>query len=226
MGFEGGEEWPERQLLGALRSFDKGYLVRASAPRASVDFPSGLPPISHGIVTVETFRSVDLQAAAADLPLAQDRGIPITYISINDFLNIAIRLRTVPELIRYLDARKDLPESALRRVGEEQVLLEYFLLHEAFKSCRRHEDAAQTLESRAEERNEVLERMVEYRQDSSYLEYVTNALATRSSTCLDEISPEWVAKFDPKESRSSYLRMQELFYGPGSTGAGTIRKTL
>jgi hypothetical protein len=53
--------------------------------------------------------------------------------------------------------------------------------------------------------------MVEYRQDGAYLEYVTNALATRSSTCLDEISPEWVAKFDPQESRSNYLRMQELF---------------
>jgi hypothetical protein len=197
------------QLIGALRS--PGTPFWCDHPRRGrVDFPAGLPPIAHGVVIVETFRPVDLQPAAADLPL-EYAGTPITYLSINDFINVAMQLRTVPEVYAYLDARKDLPDSTLRRVGEEQLLLEYFLLHETFKSCRGHEDAAQTLGNRAEERNEVLERMVEYRQDSSYLEYVTNALATRSSTCLEEISPEWVAKFDPKGSRSSYLRMQELF---------------
>jgi hypothetical protein len=36
-------------------------------------------------------------------------GIPLTYISVNDFLNIARQLRTVPELLHYLDARRELP---------------------------------------------------------------------------------------------------------------------
>jgi hypothetical protein len=197
------------QLIGALRS-PKTPFWCDHPRRGRVDFLAGLPSIAHGVVLVETFRPVDLQPAVADLPLEYP-GTSITYLSINDFINLAMQLRTVPEVYAYLDARRKLPESALRRVGDEQVLLEYFLLHGTFGFCRGHEDAAQTLENRADELDELLDRMVDYRQGSAYLEYVMNALATRSSTCLEGISPEWAAKFDPQESRSNYLRMQEIF---------------
>lgn len=196
------------QLIGALRC--PGTPFWCDHPRRGrVDFPAGLPPVAHGVVVVETFRPVDLQPAALDLPL-QYAGIPITYLSLNDFINVAMQLRTVPEVFAYLDARRALPESALRRVGDEQVLLEYFLLHETFDSCRGHEDAAGVLEHRAQERDEVLNRMVDYREGSAYLEYVINALATRSANCLDGISPQWAATFDPAGSRSNYLRMQAV----------------
>jgi hypothetical protein len=160
-------------------------------------------------VVAETFRPVDLQSSASDLPL-EYAGIPITYLSINDFLNLAMQLRTVPELYAYLTARRALPESVLRRFGQEQVLLEYFLLQATFDGCLGHEDAFEMLERRAHDRNEVLNRMVDYRRCSAYLEYVTDALATRSATCLDGISARWAAAFDPTESRSNYLRMQEI----------------
>jgi hypothetical protein len=53
-------------------------------------------------------------------------GVDITgRLTINDLLNVAMQLRTVPELITYLDFRRDLPDVAQRRVGEEMVLLEY-----------------------------------------------------------------------------------------------------
>lgn len=196
------------QLIGALRSPATPFWCDHPR-RGRVEFPTGLPTIVHGVVVAETFRSVDLQSAASDLPL-EHAGIPITYLSINDFLNLAMQLRTVPELYAYLSARRALPESALRRFGEEQVLLEYFLLNATFRSCRGHQDAAEVLERRAEERHDVLNRMVEYREGSAYLEYVINALAMRSATCLDGISPQWAALFDPPESRSNYLRMQGL----------------
>lgn len=121
-----------------------------------------------------------------------------------------MQLRTVPELYAYLTARRALPESALRRFGEEQVLLEYFLLHGTLNACRCHEHAAEVLVKRAEERHEVLNRMVDYREGSAYLEYVINALATRSATGLEGLSPQWAASFDPTESRSNYLRMQAV----------------
>lgn len=196
------------QLVGALRSPTTPFWCDHPR-RGRVDFPAGLPTIVHGVVVAETFRPVDLQSAASDLPL-EYAGTPITYLSINDFLNLAMQLRTVPELYAYLTARRALPEAALRRLGEEQVLLEYFLLHATFDACHGLEDAAAALQRRAEERNEVLNRMVDYRKGSAYLEYVTNALATRSATCLDGISPEWAATFDPTESRSNYLRMQAI----------------
>lgn len=165
------------QLLGALRPSTKAIWCEHPR-RGRLDFPTGLPPISHGIVTVETFRSVDLQAAAADLPLAQD-GIPITYISINDFLNIAIQLRTVPELIRYLDARKDLPESALRRVGEEQPIFEFYLLYETLRHCSGHELAKRAAATESDRVDKILQRMAEYRHFTSFMEHVGQELATR-----------------------------------------------
>jgi len=195
--------WPK--LSGALRNPTTPFWCNHPR-RGRVDFPTGLPTIVHGVVVAETFRSVDLQSAASDLPL-ESAGVPITYLSINDFLNLAMQLRTIPELYAYLTARRALPESALRRFGEEQVLPEYFLLNGTFEACRGHQDAAEVLERRAEERHKALNRMVQYREGSAYLEYV---LATRPATCLDGIPSQWAALFDPPESRSNYLRMQEL----------------
>jgi site-specific recombinase XerD len=131
--------------------------------------------IAHGVVLVETFRPVDLQSAAADLPLGY-AGTPITYLSIHDFINVAMQLRTAPEVYACLDARRELPESALRRVVDEQVLLEYFLLYGTFRSCRGHESAAQTLENHGDELDELPDRIVDNRQGSACLEYVTDAL--------------------------------------------------
>jgi hypothetical protein len=57
-----------------------------------------LHSIVHGIALAKTWRPVDLHSAAADLPL-EYLGVPITYLSLNDFLNLAVQLRTVPELL-------------------------------------------------------------------------------------------------------------------------------
>jgi hypothetical protein len=84
------------QLIGALRSPATPFWCDHPR-RGRVDYPNGLPTIVHGVVVAETFRPVDLQSAASDLPL-EYAGIPITYLSINDFLNLAMQLRTVPEL--------------------------------------------------------------------------------------------------------------------------------
>ena len=196
------------QLVGALRSGHKN--IWCDHPRRGrVDFPDGLPSIAHGIVIVEPFRPVDLQSAAADLPL-DSGGIPITYMSINDFLNVGTQLRTVPELHAYLDARRDLPESALRCVGDELVLFEYFLLFGTLRLPGGHGEAMQVLESRQADVKALRERMVEHRYYSSLLEHVADELATRSPTCLEGLSPELAALFDPAPMRQSYLRMQEV----------------
>lgn len=99
------------QLCGALRSSTRAMWCQHPR-RGRVDFPTGIPAISHGIVTVETYRPVDLEAAAAEVPLTHC-GTPLTYISLSDFMNVAIELRTVPELLRYLNARRELPDAAL-----------------------------------------------------------------------------------------------------------------
>jgi hypothetical protein len=115
-----------RQLCGALRAGPR--LIWCDHPRRGrVEFPGGLPPITHGLVLTEVFQPIDLQPEADDLPLSCG-STPITYLSVNDFLNLAVDLRTVAELITYLDARRGLPTVDLRRIGSEQPLFEFYLL--------------------------------------------------------------------------------------------------
>jgi len=197
-----------RQLLGALRPSTRPIWCEHPR-RGRVDFPTGLPPITHGIVIVETFRPVDLQPAAADLPLAQG-NVPLTYISINDFLNVATQLRTVPELLRYLEARRELPETALRRIGEEQPILEFYLLHETLRHCSGHELAKRATAVESDRLDEILQRMDEYKHFSTLMEHVGHELATRSASCLEGLSPELTAMYDASEKRQNYILMQEV----------------
>jgi hypothetical protein len=196
------------QLCGALRPSTKAIWCEHPR-RGRVDFPTGLPAISHGIVTVETFRPVVLEAAAADLPLTQC-GTPLTYISLSDFMNLAVQLRTVPELLRYLDARRKLPDAARRLVGNEQPIFEFYLLHGTLQQCWGHEHAKAVVDAVSEPVDEILERMAEYQHFSSLLEHVGHELATRSATCLDGLSPDLLRHFDSSECRQNYLLMQEV----------------
>jgi hypothetical protein len=196
------------QLIGALRPSAKAIWCEHPR-RGRIDFPTGLPPIAHGIVAVETFRPVDLQPGAVDLPLAQG-SIPITYISLNDFLNVAAQLRTVPELLRYLDARRELPEAALLKVGDERPIFEFYLLHGTLKGCNSHERGREIVEASSDQVNTILENMAKYHHFSSLMEHVGHELAIRSATCLDGLPPELLAKFDAREKRQNYLLMQEV----------------
>jgi hypothetical protein len=214
------------QLLGAIGSKHKN--IWCDHPRRGrVDFADGLPPIAHGIILVETFRPVELQVAAADLPL-DCAGIPLTYMSINDFLNVAQQLRTLSELHTYLHARRDLPDAALRRIGDEPVLFEYYLLRGTLRLHRGHEEALRTLECCPSDVEALRERIAEHHYYSSLLEHVAHALSTRSATCLDGISAELAAKFDSATARQGYLRMQGalvrlVFAGTGRVGSTVLR---
>jgi hypothetical protein len=112
----------------ARRAFTRrrDFPVWCDHPRQGhVEFRGGLPPIQHSIVTVEVFQPVDLQPDVESLPLDHD-GVPITYLSVNDFLNLAVQLRSVPELMDYLAARRTLPPADLRLIGEEKELFSFW----------------------------------------------------------------------------------------------------
>ena len=199
------------QLVGALGSKQKD--IWCDHPRRGrVEFPDGLPSIAHGIVLVETFRSVDLQLFVDALPL-ESRGVPITYLSINDFLNVVLQLRTVSELEAYLQARRELPQGTLRHIGNEQVLLEHYLLRGSLRLAGGHAEASQQLGNSQAEFEALQLRMAEYHHFSSLLEHVADALAIRSSTCLDGLSANLAGRYEPLTARRGYLRMQEVLTG-------------
>ena len=180
--------------------------------RGRVEF-STLPRIIHGVVLVETWHPVDLKQIADELPL-EYLGVPLTYMSINDFLNIVWQLRTLPEVLEYLNARRKLPMACLRMVGDELPFYELYIMNggiaDSLKSCLGHADARRATETHDDLLREALERSEEYKLYSSEIERVAHALSTRDPNYADGLPPEAVALFDKEGERKNYLILQEI----------------
>jgi hypothetical protein len=198
-----------KPIRGVIRNPDDRPKWCEHPRRGRVKFDS-IPSIIHGIALAETWRPVDLSSAAADLPL-EYMGIPLTYLSINDFLNLAVQLRTVPELLEYLSARRTLPDASLRRVGDEWTLFEFYLLNGcSFTGCTGHDDARQKSLASADAVAEALERNAEHRFYSSLLEYVADCLAVRDPDYAQGLNEHLLALFDPDGERKNYILLQEI----------------
>lgn len=198
-----------KPIRGVIRNPDDRPKWCEHPRRGRVEFDS-IPSIIHGLALAETWRPVDLSSTAADLPL-EYMGIPLSYLSINDFLNLAVQLRTVPELLEYLSARRALPEASLRRVGGEWILFEFYLLNGgSFIGCTGHDDARQKLEANADAVLEALERNAEHRFYSGLLEYVADCLAVRDPDYARGLSEHLLALFDPDGERKNYILLQEI----------------
>jgi len=199
-----------RQLHGALRTGNARPMWCDHARRGRVEFPDGLPRIAHGIVLVETLQPVVLDGSSDDLPL-QYQGTPVSYFSVNDFLNVTLQLRTLPEILEYLDRRRALPLVDLRTVGEENGLFGFYLLNGGtFEGCLSIADARIMVAAQNERLNEVLRRKSEADSYSTLMEHVAHELATRLPNHLDSLPPELAAMFDSDGQRANYLEMQRV----------------
>jgi len=174
------------------------------------EFRDGIPPVQHGIVIVETFRSVDLEPDAASLPLDYN-GVPIAYLSVNDFLNLAVQLRSVPELTDYLKARRSLPHADLRVIGDEETLFGFYLLNDgSFAGCTGRAAARAAVAAQEERLREALDRKYKSDRDAYLLESVADALATRNPQFAERLSADMAAAYDPADQRTNYLEMQAV----------------
>jgi hypothetical protein len=176
--------------------------------RGRVEFSNGLPPIHYGLVIVEVFQAVDLQPEAQSLPL-EHRGVPINYFSVNDFLNLAVNLRSVPELLEYLASRRSLPLADQRVIGDEKSLFEFYLLNGgSFADAVGRADARIAIAAQQDRLREVLRWKYEADHDAFLIEHVADALATRNPNFAEGLSPELLAAFDPADQRRNYLEIQ------------------
>jgi hypothetical protein len=203
------------QLCGALRTA-RGKPVWCDHPRRGrVELPDGLPDINHGIVLIEVFERVDLDAQAGDLPLRY-HDTPITYLSLNDFLNVALELRTAPEILAYLDARRALPYTDLRIIGDEKALFEFYLLQDgSLAGCAGKADAAVAVAARRDDLGRALKSKWEHDQYSGLLEDVADQLATRRHDYAVGLSAEALARYDAPDNRANYLKMQAVIANLG-----------
>jgi hypothetical protein len=199
------------QLRGALRA-GPGKVIWCDHPRRGrVQFPNGLPKINHGLVLVEVFQAVDLEPEKASLPL-DFQGTPISYLSLNDFLNLVVAVRTTPELIEYLAARRSLPTAELRVIGDEKSLFEFYLLNDgSLHGCPSRAFARHTVGTKKDRLQRILISKAESDSYSRLLEHVADCLATRNPKYAEGVSPVILAGYDPSASRSNYLLMQDAF---------------
>lgn len=203
------------QVCGALRTGQNRPLVCTHPRRGIVELPNGLPTISHGVVILEVADRVDLDDGDARSPLPLDfRGVPITYLSVNDFLNLAVGLRTAPELVEYLDRRRSLPLSDLRIIGAEKSLYEFYLLNDgSFAGCIGLADARIAVAAEARRLETILSRKAESDHEGWVLEHVADALATRNPDYAVDLPPQFSGAFDAPGERKNYLRMQSILAG-------------
>jgi len=176
--------------------------------RGRVEFRDGLPPIQHGIVTVEVFKPVDLHSVAESLPL-DHAGIPITYLALNDFLNLAVLLRSIPELTDYLSARRSLPPADLRQIGDERALFSFYLLNDgSFAGCGGISDARLAVAAQDHRLRDALEQKFEADRYAHLMEHVADELATRRPNYAEGVPESLLAAYDPAAQRQNYLEMQ------------------
>ena len=178
--------------------------------RGRVRFPAGLPPVLHCIVIVEVFQEVDLLPDANSLPLQYQRT-PVTYLGVNDFLNLVAELRTVPELLNYLDARRALPIVEQRILGAERDFFQFYLLNAAsFSGCVGLSDARIAVASQDERLRDALKAKAASDFYSGLLEHVADQLATRDPALESSLPAELLSRFDAPNQRTTYLKMQAV----------------
>ncbi len=194
------------QIQGGLRTIANGTYWCDHPRRGKVQFTPGELKPSHAIVLVETTEPVELPD---QLPLMA-AGTPVSYLGASDFCNLVEQLRTLPEIVTYLDARRTLPVESLRVIGKERSLFSYYLLNgERFTQCIGTDDAAVVMAARAGELRTALAHKAEADRYSGLIERVADCLAERNPEYLSDLSTEEQSRFDPPTERRNYLRVQE-----------------
>ncbi|MDE5446682.1 hypothetical protein GWG65_36065 [Bradyrhizobium sp. CSA207] len=198
------------QLRGALRGVEAKRSVWCDhRRRGRVEFPDGLPFINHAIVIVEVFERVEL-GPESDFPLALN-GIPVTYLSVNDFLNLAQELRTLPEMSEYLEARRSLSKTALRTVGDDKTLYEYYLGNDgSFQECVDHVSAKEFATNNGDQLKMARAAKAESDRFSKLIEYIADQLATRLADYASGLPADILAAFDDPGDRKQYIQMQDI----------------
>jgi len=199
-----------RQISGARRTMLAHPFWCAHWRRGRIDFPAGAVTPVHALAVIETGTAQTDTARLSDDLREVVGDVPITYITLNDALNLVDQLRSFPDLVAYLDARAKLPTAFRRVIGNERLLMHYYMMHdESFEGCvEPKEFLTYLLVSEPEFRRRV-EAKREADKGARFIEYIADQLATRTPNYADGLDAETLARFDAMEQRSNYLLLQE-----------------
>lgn len=195
-----------RQAKVAIQRLEKTAIYCDHPRRGRVDFEANTITITNVMVVVEAFEPVELPN---ELPL-ECGGIPVTYISANDFLNMIDQLRAYPDIKNYLGVRRTLSGQALHTIGLEYALFEYYILNsESFMGCFEIQNALDFVAPRQNEIRDKIRRKLMQDRSAHHIEYVSDSLAKRNPDYRAGLDQQTLAGFDDPEKRSNYLILQE-----------------
>ena len=195
-----------RQVRGAIRTSKTRKFWCSHQRRGRVSFePNQIDPV-RAVVVVEALEEVPLDR---NMPLEID-SVPVSYLSLNDFLNILFELRTINDLILYLKARDSLCPEWQRTIGTEIPLFEFYVLYGG--SPRKVNSLEDIIEELGRRKAEV-SKLIEMRQASSLqarsIEQVSDSLSTRLESYEDGLDEVLACRFDPASNRHNYLLIQD-----------------
>jgi hypothetical protein len=194
------------QAKGALNTIAREPFWCQHSRRGRVDFIQNSIRVAHVVVLTEVVN--DAVELPKELPLLLG-DVPVSYLSVNDFLNLINELRAFPDITDYLNARRTLPHEALRMVGHEVPLYKYYILNAGFVGCGGYADARLYGAARDAEWRAVLSAGQSRHKFATIVEFVSDALATRLKNFSDGLDARTIAGFDPTDERKNYLIMQE-----------------
>lgn len=196
-----------RQAQGALKTINQNSIWCQHSRRGRVEFSPNSISVKQIVVLTEVNGQV--VKLPDDFPVTIN-NIPVTYLSVNDFLNLINELRAFPDIISYLQERRNLPDDNLRLAGDERPFYEYYILNKkSFAGCLGYEDSQKVSSAKQTELRVFLAVKPLTEKLSSFIEYVSDALATRLENYSDGLAPSVVKQFDDISERRNYLLMQE-----------------
>lgn len=198
------------QISGACRAMKMQSFWCQHWRRGRVDFPLGSVTPVHALAIIETGPLLSDTARLPDDLSDSAGGTPITYITLNDALNLVDQLRSLPDLVAYLDERATLPMWCRRMIGNERCLLQYYMLNgDSFADCPEPKDFFTYVLVTERDFLYLIEGKREADAGARFIEHVAEALATRNEDHAEGLDAETRALFEPVSERVRYLTMQE-----------------
>jgi hypothetical protein len=182
------------QLQGAIRMISDSELWCDHPRRGRITFSRGeLRPV-YGVVLTEHFdERIPLEVA---LPLTH-RDVPISYFTVNDFLNLIYELRAFPEILSYLETRGNLTAQVRLGVGGESVLFQHYLLNEkSFSAWTTYQEVSDILGCLRPQVGEVMKAKKEADLPAYEVEKLVSGVASN-------------VQINGPVDRSLYLKIQE-----------------
>ncbi len=198
------------RISGARRAMRDQPFWCQQRRRGRVNFAAGSVTPVHGLAVIETGPLVtDTARIPDDLPDSAG-DTPITYITLNDALNLVDQLRSLPDLIAYLHERAMLPMWCRRMIGDEKCLLQYYMLNgDTFAGLPAARDFFTYVIVTERDFLRLMKNKHAADIGAYFIEHIADAVATRNPDYAEGLDPETVALFEPPGERSRYVLIQE-----------------